>query len=64
MTARRKSGSDAARGFVHIDIVRFNFQNSAAGHRVARIQAKIHQNLLDLRRVGANGGELSGQEKF
>ena len=42
---------------LNIDVASLNDEDAACGHGVARIEAKIHKNLLDLTRVGHGAAE-------
>ena len=47
--SRNHSGIKMAERIVQKDHFRFNLQQAAVGHGVARVQAEVHQHLLHLR---------------
>src|ERR1700684_12595 len=49
-------GVTAAIFFVEIEIARLDQEPGARGHGVARVEAEIHQHLLDLGRIGSWDG--------
>ena len=54
----------AAIFFVEIEIAGFDQELSTGGHGVARVEAEIHQDLLDLRGIGARDAQVFGERHF
>ena len=63
MTGRDRSIS-AATFFIQIGILRFDQEMAAVGHSVAGIEAKVQQDLFDLRGIRPGGAKIGCQRRL
>ena len=64
VAAGRDGGVSPAEVPAELDIARFDEKLAAIGHGIASVQAKINQDLLDLRGVGLGGAKIGGQQRL